>query len=173
MDEADGTQKTRAQEQQQFWATFHQLNWELHKHAMESLERIQLTPPQTIVLCILTSLGGRGTMCDLIERSFQSGPTLTRIMDRMVAAGLVTRERDEQDRRLVYILLTDAGRAAHERANAIGVADVCMMTEALSEDELAQMNALLHKLLAGMETVRAALHAPDDNSLPECRVQLE
>src|SRR3954452_20406166 len=115
-------QHRRAREQQ-FWAAFHQLNWELHKHAMNSLERIQLTPPQNIVLCILTSLGGRGTMCDLIERSFQSGPTLTRIVDRMVTAGLVTRERDPHDRRLVYIGLTDLGRVAHGAATARGVAD--------------------------------------------------
>lgn len=168
---------SRAQEQQQFWTSFNQLNWELHKHAMYSLERIQLTPPQNIVLCILSSLDGRGTMCDLIERSFQSGPTLTRIVDRMVAAGLVTRERDQYDRRLVYIVLTDAGRAAQAAATARGVADVCVMTAAFSEDELAQMNQLLQKLLAGMETVRAALDASDceqtiDRNLPQESTQL-
>ena len=163
-------QHRRAREQQQFWASFHQLNWELHKHAMDSLERIQLTPPQNIVLCILTSLGGRGTMCDLIERSFQSGPTLTRIVDRMVTAGLVTRERDQQDRRLVYIVLTDLGRVAQGAATARGIADSILMTEAFSEDELEQMNVLLQKLVDGMERVRAALHAPDQNdSAADCQ----
>lgn len=149
-------QHSRALEQQ-FWASFNQLNWELHKHAMDSLERIQLTPPQSIVLCILTSLGGRGTMCDLIERSFQSGPTLTRMIDRMVTAGFVTRERDQHDRRLVYIVLTELGRAAQAAATACGIADVSLMTEAFSEDELEQMNVLLQKLLDGMERVRTAL----------------
>ena len=151
---------TRVQAQQQFWTSFHQLNWEIHKHAMDSLERIQLTVPQNIVLCVLSSLGGRGTMCDIIERSFQSGPTLTRIVDRMVAAGLVTRERDEQDRRQVYIMLTDAGWAAQEAAKTLGVADATLMTRECNEAELVQMNGCLQKLLAGMEDVRAALHEP-------------
>jgi DNA-binding MarR family transcriptional regulator len=151
---------TRAQAQQQFWTSFHQLNWEIHKHAMDSLERIQLTVPQNIVLCVLSSLGGRGTMCDIIERSFQSGPTLTRIIDRMVAAGLVTRERDLEDRRQVYIVLTDAGRDAQEAAVALGIADATLMTRQCSEAELVQMNHCLKKMLAGMENVRAALHEP-------------
>jgi DNA-binding MarR family transcriptional regulator len=162
-------QHRRAREQQ-FWAAFHQLNWELHKHAMNSLERIQLTPPQSIVLCILTALGGRGTMCDLVERSFQSGPTLTRIIDRMVTAGMVTRARDQQDRRLVYIALTDLGRVAQRAATARGIADSTLMTQAFSEDELEQMNMLLQKLLHGMERVRAALDTPDQNDIAaDCR----
>jgi len=147
---------TRDRQQHQFCASFHRLNWEMHKHAMDSLERIQLTEPQRIVLCILHELGGRGTMCDLVEHSFQSGPTLTRIVDRMVAAGLVTRERDDQDRRLVFIDLTAAGRAKHAVATALGVAESALLTGQLSDEELAQLNRLMQKLLAGMETVRAA-----------------
>lgn len=155
---------TREREQHQFCTSLHRLTWELHKHAMDSLERIQLTAPQRVVLHILDELGGRGTMCDLIERTFQSGPTLTRIVDRMVAAGLVTRERDQHDRRLVFITLTATGRARHAAANALGIAESALLTQQLSDDELQHLNHLLHKLLAGMEAVRAA--APP--AAPDC-----
>ncbi|HEU4322784.1 MAG TPA: MarR family transcriptional regulator [Roseiflexaceae bacterium] len=146
---------TRDREQHQFCTSFYRLNWEMHKHAMDSLERIQLTAPQRTVLCILDDLGGSATMCDLIERSFQSGPTLTRIVDRMVASGLVARERDEQDRRQVFISLTQAGRAKHAEATALGVSEGVLLTEQLSDEELVLLNRLMDKLLAGMEAVRA------------------
>lgn len=152
---------TRDQDQQQFCADFYRLNWEMHKHAMDALERIQLTAPQRIVLCLLEQLGGQASMCELAERAHQSGPTLTRIVDRMLAAGLVRRERDEHDRRLVLIGLTEAGRARHALATSLCVADSALLTERLSDAELTQLNHLLHKLLAGMEAVRAAATGAD------------
>lgn len=158
--ESQEQQTNRKQTQHAFWTAFHRLQWEMHKHAMESLERIQLTMPQHVVLSILAALGGRGTMCDLIERSFQSGPTLTRIVDRLVAADFVTRERDETDRRLVYIALTDAGDAKRAAAEALGIADICRLTDELNEADLAHLNQTMQHLLVRMEAVRAATHQP-------------
>jgi DNA-binding MarR family transcriptional regulator len=127
---------------------------------MESLERIQLTIPQSIVLRILASLGGSATMCELVDHSFQAGPTLTRIVDRLVAAGFVTRERAAHDRRQVLIVLTPAGCAKQAAAQACAVADSVQLTSGLSDAELAQFNQYLQRLLDGMEAVRAATQAP-------------
>ncbi len=38
-------------------------------------------------------------------------PTVVKMADRMTAAGLLTRRRDDRDNRLVRLWLTDAGRA--------------------------------------------------------------
>lgn len=38
-------------------------------------------------------------------------PTIVKMANRMTAAGLLTRRRDERDNRLVRLYLTDAGRA--------------------------------------------------------------
>ena len=43
-----------------------------------------------------------------------STPTVVKAADRLTAAGLLTRVRDEHDNRLVRLRLTDAGRALRE-----------------------------------------------------------
>jgi DNA-binding MarR family transcriptional regulator len=43
-----------------------------------------------------------------------STPTVVKAADRLTAAGLLTRVRDERDNRLVRLRLTDAGRALRE-----------------------------------------------------------
>ncbi|MFJ3307521.1 MarR family transcriptional regulator [Streptomyces sp. NPDC086549] len=41
-------------------------------------------------------------------------PTVVKMADRMTAAGLLTRRRDDRDNRLVRLWLTDAGRALRQ-----------------------------------------------------------
>jgi DNA-binding MarR family transcriptional regulator len=41
-------------------------------------------------------------------------PTIVKMANRMTAAGLLTRRRDDRDNRLVRLYLTDAGRALRE-----------------------------------------------------------
>jgi len=45
-------------------------------------------------------------------------PTVVKMADRMTAAGLLTRRRDDRDNRLVRLWLTDAGRALREPVEA-------------------------------------------------------
>jgi DNA-binding MarR family transcriptional regulator len=52
---------------------------------------------------------------DLIEHLATTPAAVTTLLDRMVKNGLVARQRDEHDRRIVWIRLTDKGRAEGER----------------------------------------------------------
>jgi len=61
------------------------------------------------VLVSLSDAGGRLRMQDLADRVLFSRSGLTRLVDRMAAAGLVTRERCEDDRRGTFAVLTRAG----------------------------------------------------------------
>jgi DNA-binding MarR family transcriptional regulator len=45
-------------------------------------------------------------------------PTVVKMADRMTAAGLLNRRRDERDNRLVRLWLTDAGRALQQPVEA-------------------------------------------------------
>lgn len=145
----------REELQQRFCASYSRLNWEMHKHSMERLEQIDLTMPQLIVLLKLHDMGGSATMCELIDLTLQSGPTLTRIVDRMVAAGMVRRERDDNDRRLVHIVLTDHGRAKRHEADARYQSDIACLTAQLDDGELQHLGGLLGRMLLEMETLRA------------------
>lgn len=82
------------------------------------LDPLGLTYPQFITLIALwtkdaQTVGQLGTQLRLESN------TLTPLLKRLEAAGLVTRQRDTQDERLVRIRLTDAGRAMQGRAGHI------------------------------------------------------
>jgi len=85
-----------------------------------------LTPAGAGVLAVLTWGSGRGveqgtpgraTHAELARRCFLTPATLTGVVDTLEKAGLVRRERDESDRRVVWLVMTDAGR---DRARDIG-----------------------------------------------------
>ncbi len=81
-------------------------------HQMEQLLKpFDLTPTQYNVLRILNGAGPDGLCGSEIGRRLVSQvPDMTRLLDRMAAAGLVARERDPQHRSFVTTRLTEAGR---------------------------------------------------------------
>ena len=82
------------------------------------LDEIGLTYPQYLVMMLLweednQTVGQLGTRLNL-----DSG-TLSPLLKRLTAAGLVTRHRRVEDERSVAIALTDKGRGLREKAYAI------------------------------------------------------
>jgi DNA-binding MarR family transcriptional regulator len=77
---------------------------------------------------------------------------ITSRLDRLVAAALVTRQVDETDRRRVLVKPTAAGRAAWNKYIFEGMARDQRMLNALSAEELQQLNALLRKVLLSRES---------------------
>lgn len=68
------------------------------------------------VLLWLEESGGRLKMGELAERVLFSRSGLTRLVDRLEAAGLLKREHCSEDRRAVYAVLTEAGLVARKAA---------------------------------------------------------
>jgi DNA-binding MarR family transcriptional regulator len=64
------------------------------------------------ILSLLADNRGH-TMTELAEYALLPAPTLTKVVDRMVAANLVHRRVDENDRRRVMALLTPRGRTVY------------------------------------------------------------
>ncbi|BBN95245.1 putative marR-family transcription regulator [Deinococcus grandis] len=70
-----------------------------------------LSAPQFNVLRILRGATDGGLTCsEISDRLLDHDPDVTRLLDRLQKAGLVTRDRDRPDRRIVATRLTDAGR---------------------------------------------------------------
>jgi len=80
----------------------------LGRHFQEMLEPHGLTPFHWLVLCCLWEQDGLPTS-HLGDRLCQVGGTLTGVIDRMEERGLVRRERDPEDRRILRIWLTQSG----------------------------------------------------------------
>lgn len=62
-------------------------------------------------------------MTDLARLTLRSKSGATRLVDRLEEYGLVRRETSPEDRRAVYVTLTDSGRALFERVKA-PIADI-------------------------------------------------
>lgn len=82
------------------------------------LEAIGLTYPQYLVMLVLWE-GDRLTVSELGERLTLDSGTLTPLLKRLEAAGLLARLRDAEDERRVRIVLTEAGRARRAEAEKI------------------------------------------------------
>jgi len=87
-------------------------------------------------------------MCDVAGETSLSRSGATRLVDRLVAEGLVERLTCESDGRGVYAVLTDAGNARLREASRTHLRGVRRhFTERLSGRELAELSRLLEKLL--------------------------
>ncbi len=90
------------------------------RHALgQHLEPFGVTPTQYNVLRILRGAGSDG-LCrhEIGDRLVTQVPDVTRLLDRMEEAGLVTRARSTTDRRLVRTQITPAGLALLEQVDA-------------------------------------------------------
>lgn len=107
----------------------------------------QLSIDQWRVLHVLSDGAGHA-MSGIAAVLMVPGPTLTKIVDRLVDAALVYRLVDDGDRRRVLAFLSDRGRELHQRL----VPGVTRIEQEIL-DELgaggSQFVALLHQVVAG------------------------
>ena len=72
-------------------------------------------PPARLSALSVIVFGGKTSLSDLAKAEQVRPPTMSRIVDALVRAGLVKREIDKKDRRSVIITATDKGtRIMHE-----------------------------------------------------------
>lgn len=86
---------------------------QLARHIDALLKEHGLAPTQYNVLRILRGAGNAGLACsDIGERMVTRDPDVTRLLDRMERAGLCTRARAAQDRRVIRVQISAKGLAA-------------------------------------------------------------
>lgn len=82
------------------------------------LDALGVTYPQYLVLLVLWERDGLG-VSEIGARLFLDSGTLTPLLKRLEAQGLVDRSRDPEDERRVVVRLTDAGRVLKQDAAGI------------------------------------------------------
>jgi DNA-binding MarR family transcriptional regulator len=70
----------------------------------------QTTAPQLVSLMAIVEREPT-TAIDVARRVHLGASTMVGVLDRLETKGLITRERDSQDRRQIWVRATDAGRA--------------------------------------------------------------
>lgn len=126
--------------------------------ARQTLHHAGETPAALVVIGY-----GLGPSNDQLRRILGlSHPGSVRLVDRLVADGLVER-REGRDRRAIALYLTPAGHALREALLAERLAAIRPVLEPLDADEQQALATLLHKLLA-------ALPATDLERCTVCRL---
>ncbi|MCM2371937.1 MarR family winged helix-turn-helix transcriptional regulator [Aporhodopirellula aestuarii] len=92
------------------------------------------------------ALADRPLTCGEIgERMIQVVPAITSLVDQLEKHGLVVRKRCQQDRRVVYIAITEEGRALSEAMMPSLKQLETQLLSWLTEDELKTLIGLLEK----------------------------
>jgi DNA-binding MarR family transcriptional regulator len=125
----------------------------LHRtRAAAMLAEIGLHPGQETVLQMLSEQDGQ-TMSTLAEAMGVQPPTVTKMIARMGAQGLVTRDASGEDGRKVHVLLTPEGRDCASKLKTLW--------KGLERDATRGLDAKERKRLASLlETMAAAWMPP-------------
>jgi len=107
-----------------------------------------LTITQFAVLEVLLHLGTLSQR-DIGAKLLKSGGNITLVIDNLEKHDYVARRRCEQDRRVIYVDLTEKGRTLIERVFPRHLKAIVHEMSVLTPDEQRQLGALLRKLGRG------------------------
>jgi DNA-binding MarR family transcriptional regulator len=112
------------------------------------LSDMDLTYPQYLVMLVLWEQDEL-TVSAIGERLFLDSATLTPLLKRLEAGGLVKRVRAVEDERQVIVSLTDQGRQLRQKARQLpgGVAKAAQCTAAEAAGMIKSLNELRTALL--------------------------
>jgi DNA-binding MarR family transcriptional regulator len=108
------------------------------------LDELGITYPQYLVLLVLWEKQA-STVKELGEQLYLDSGTLTPMLKRMEAAGLIIRQRSSEDERKVVIQLTEEGHSLRKKAACI---PKFLLTQSeISKEEFARLLNQFKKLL--------------------------
>jgi DNA-binding MarR family transcriptional regulator len=105
------------------------------------LQDLGLTYPQYLVMMVLWE-GDGITVGDVSSRLLTDPGSVTPLLKRLEAEGLLKRTRSSADERVVELFLTDKGRSLHEQAKRV---PSCILTA--TQHTLAELGALKNELI--------------------------
>ena len=112
------------------------------------LDEIDLTYTQYIVMMVLWE-EREINVKELGSRLYLDSGTLTPVLKRLEQKGLITRQRDDKDERVLIVSITKEGDELKDKAVEIPVKMAGCVS--LEPQDAAELYRLLHKLLAGFE----------------------
>ena len=107
------------------------------------------------ILCMLDRNGGRMSQQELGSRFDIKPGSLSEILSKMEASGLIERTRDPKDRRQLSIQLTSEGRTAAQKAHEAREAFRQQAFTALTVEEQEQLIDMLERIRITWEEIDA------------------
>jgi DNA-binding MarR family transcriptional regulator len=115
------------------------------KLSEQNLASIGLTITEVRILRSL-AVSGRAPMARFASELYLTPASITGLVDRLETEKLVERERDDEDRRVVYVTITPKGRQSLEAGLKLHNRFMTRALGSLSREEAHQLVNLLTKL---------------------------
>lgn len=130
---------------------------EYYLHEEFSQAGLDITKEQMIVLKKLYEQDSLNQN-ELAEQTFRDKSSLTRLLSTMERKGYIRRERCETDKRVNFVLLTEAGAEMWERTKPVVQKVIGRMRADLNPKEVRQLIAILKKIQGSlMQSVASQL----------------
>jgi len=105
-----------------------------------------LSPPQVHLLFSIASKQEGISVKELAERTSVTPGAITQFVDGLVEMGLVMREGDLNDRRIVRLKLTELAKSQFEHFRKDYLTSASRVFDVLSNDEIKQLITLFDKI---------------------------
>jgi len=122
-------------------------------HHNISAHDTSLSPPQAQLLITIARSSNNGLSVKELAESINVTPgAITQFADALIKKGLVERESDINDRRIVRMKLTTSGRSQFETLTKEFLAAATQAFDILSNDEVTLLITMLNKVNSRSET---------------------
>jgi MarR family transcriptional regulator, organic hydroperoxide resistance regulator len=134
---------------------FHDLSMTVKQTMRKEFESMGLTMPQSMVIGMLIK-SGTMKVSELSEALGFTNSTTSGILDRLEKQDIIRRERTPEDRRVVYITITDTFKEKHNGFESCFSQNFEKLLKGADEDELST-------ILKGLTTLKKVLNTQEDN----------
>jgi DNA-binding MarR family transcriptional regulator len=111
------------------------------------LSHLEISAAQYVVISVLAKSECADSVAQLCKDLPYDAGAMTRMLDRLEAKGLIARRRCPDDRRLVKIELTEAGRTALPKMRECSVQVLNHFLRGFSQAEARQLESFLVRML--------------------------
>lgn len=120
----------------------HTANW-LNTVGNEFLKPFKISNQQYNILRILKGANEAVTVNMVKDRMIEKSPNATRLMDKLCVKGLIERTRCENDRRVVFVKISEKGLKLLDK---IKIEEFDSHMNSISEEETKILNTILDKI---------------------------
>jgi DNA-binding MarR family transcriptional regulator len=113
------------------------------------LAALEVTSAQYLIISTL-ALREADSAAQLCKSFSYDAGAMTRMVDRLEAKGLVQRRRSSDDRRLINLELTEAGRALYPRMKALSMGVQNRFLAGFSKADVRQLEGYLGQMLGNV-----------------------
>jgi len=122
-----------------------------------------LSPPQVNILFTIAHNPNGTSVKELADFTGVTPGAITQFVDALVEKGLVMREGDPADRRIVRLKVTQLAKEQFERFRRAHLASFSELFDVLTDDEIKQLITLMDKIESS-HTGKDKIHAEPDKT---------